>query len=144
MVQTILPEQWGFFTKSPREDMILPYTHSQEAGWASAAMYPHAQAQYAFGWNRVSRAQGVEVGLVYKEVVDGIWTDCTDYGDAIDCLDALSDDSKAEVPTVANLSPDPTLCGLSAFSKAPPAPWAYANIGQAKQRISITLVEITC
>ena len=146
IVQTILPEQWGFFTKSPRDSIILPFRFSKDSRWATAALYPHSQARYFFGLNRVSRAQGVEVGIVYKAVIDSnsSWTDCTSYSNTIECLASLSSAPAAKWEPITNPSPDPTLCGRAALSKAAPAPWAYANIGQTQQDTSVVLVDIAC
>ncbi|MEA9984600.1 SdpA family antimicrobial peptide system protein [Subtercola sp. RTI3] len=146
VVQTILPEQWGFFTKSPRDDVILPYSYSNGLQWSAAGLYPHSRAEFAFGLNRVSRAQGVEVGIIYKAVLDenGTWTDCDEGTSALDCLTTLAAKPGPAWVTVANPSPDPTICGKAALSKAEPIPWAYANIGQADQSISVVLVEVTC
>lgn len=146
IVQTLLPEQWGFFTKSPRDDILLPFSYSEEMSWSSAALYPHSQIQYAFGLNRVSRAQGLEVGIVYKGIIDsnGSWIDCGDYDRAVECLGASSQEPEALWLRVSNSSPNPTLCGRSALSKAQPAPWACANIGQTQQSVAVILVDIVC
>ncbi|MFJ8894935.1 SdpA family antimicrobial peptide system protein [Leifsonia sp. NPDC102414] len=140
-VQTVLPEQWGFFTRSPREDELLPYQY-RSGRWASASAYPHSQAQYAFGWNRISRAQGIEIGVLYKELADQSWQQCSPGYLVTDCLVGLT--AKAEWIRVSNPSPDPTLCGRVAISKALPPPWAWANIGQAKQDVSVIFVDVAC
>jgi len=140
-VQTILPEQWGFFTRSPREDELLPYQY-RSGQWASASAYPHSKAQYAFGWNRISRAQGIEIGVLYKEVADRAWHECSPGSSVTNCLAGLA--AEAEWIPVSNLSPDPTLCGRTAISKSLPPPWAWANIGQAKQDVSVIFVDVAC
>lgn len=140
-VQTVLPEQWGFFTRSPREDELLPYQYSSNE-WASASAYPHSRARYLFGWNRASRAQGIEIGVLYREVADETWHHCPSGSSVTDCLEELS--GTAPWVQVSNPSPDPTLCGRTAISKALPPPWAWANIGQAKQDVSVTFTDVAC
>ncbi|MFE4949136.1 SdpA family antimicrobial peptide system protein [Leifsonia sp. NPDC056665] len=140
-VQTVMPEQWGFFTRSPREDELLPYR--QNAGqWSSASAYPHSQAQYFFGWNRVSRAQGIEIGMLFTEVAGREWRPCSADSSITTCLEASASD--AEWTRVANRSPEPTLCGRTAISRALPPPWAWANIGQAKQDVSVIYLDVAC
>lgn len=57
------PQGWAFFTRNPREPRVLPFV-AESGTWRSANLGPHAQARYAFGLDRKSRAQGVEVGLL--------------------------------------------------------------------------------
>jgi antimicrobial peptide system SdpA family protein len=140
-VQTVLPEQWGFFTRSPREDEFLPYRY-RSGQWAPASAYPHSQIQYFFGWNRISRAQGIEIGVLFSEVADHAWHQCLPDSLVTSCLGGLS--AKAEWIRVSNPSPDPTLCGRTAISKALPPPWAWANIGQAKQDVSVIFLDVAC
>lgn len=140
-VQTVLPEQWGFFTRSPREDELLPYTYDG-VQWVSASVYPHSRATHLFGWDRRSRAQGIEIGMIYGEIPDSDWKACDTGQAAVPCLKA-QDPSDPWIP-VTNLSPEPTLCGRIAISRALPPPWAWANIGQPTQEFSVILVEATC
>lgn len=140
-VQTVLPEQWGFFTRSPREDELLPYLY-RSGQWESASAYPHSQATHFFGWNRVSRAQGIEIGVLFAEVADRDWNECRPNSAVENCLDAFT--AEGEWVRVANPSPDPTLCGHVGISKALPPPWAWANIGQAKQDVAVLLVDVEC
>lgn len=140
-VQTVMPEQWGFFTRSPREDELLSYR--QNSGrWSSASMYPHSQARYLFGWNRVSRAQGIEIGMLFAEVTDREWHPCPASSTVTMCLEEGA--AGAEWIDVPNRSPEPTLCGHAAISKALPPPWAWANIGQAKQDASVIYLDVEC
>jgi len=140
-VQTVMPEQWGFFTRSPREDELLPYRENSKQ-WSSASAYPHSQAQYFFGWNRVSRAQGIEIGMLFKDVADREWQPCPGDTPVTMCLEGRAAD--AEWVHVTNQSPEPTLCGRTAISRALPPPWAWANIGQAKQDVSVIYLDATC
>lgn len=142
-VQTLLPEQWGFFTRSPREDVLVPYRFAEDGGWSSAALYPHSQAQHAFGWNRVSRAQAVEVGLVYTSIPEAKWIECDMGEELADCLDS-ADTATSSWHSSENASPAPTLCGLGAITRSRTAPWAYANIGQQQTSYSIALVNVSC
>ena len=140
-VQAVMPEQWGFFTRSPREDELLPYR--QNSGqWSSASSYPHSQAKYIFGWNRVSRAQGIEIGMLFADVADREWHPCSAGSSVAACLEAGAPD--AEWTRLANRSPEPTLCGRTAISRALPPPWAWANIGQAKQDVSVIYLDVAC
>jgi len=142
-VQAVLPEQWGFFTRSPREDVLVPYRFHEQGGWTSAALYPHSQVQHIFGWNRISRAQGVEVGLIYTVIPETNWIACETGAGPVDCLESTGDSSNVWQP-VENTSPSPTLCGQGSLARSRIAPWAYSNIGQSQTTYSIALVDVLC
>ncbi|MGV8911351.1 MAG: SdpA family antimicrobial peptide system protein [Rhodoglobus sp.] len=144
-VQAIAPEQWGFFTKSPRDESLVPYGYDAANGWVKDALFPHGQVQNAFGLNRVSRAQGIELGLLYTEAVGEDWIQCDDSSaTAIECLDSLSTEKTESWLQIVNASPSPTICGLGALAREVPAPWAYARIGQTGASPRVLLIDVTC
>lgn len=144
-IQTIAPEQWGFFTKSPRDESLVPYSYEVTTGWEADALFPHSQPQYLFGLNRVSRAQGLELGLLYAAIADNDWVTCDEYSSrSIDCLAKLTsqrDDSWSEI---RNSSPAPTVCGRGALAREFSTPWAYARVGQAGTEPLVILIDVSC
>ncbi len=114
-----VPEGWAFFTRNPREPRMLIYVEEGD-GWQSALMGPHARASNLFGFNRASRAQGVEMGMLFTEVRQGPWQPCT--GPIPECLDSLS-----PADTLVNISPRPTLCGVVGLAQQEPVPWAWSR-----------------
>lgn len=116
----VAPQGWAFFTRSPREPYLLPYVRASSGQWESAHVGQHAHPKHAFGLNRASRAQGVEMGLLQSEIDEDDWRDCD--GAPEDCLPALPVTVTAE-----NESPRPTLCGDVALLRQEPVPWAWSR-----------------
>lgn len=136
-VQRILPQAWAFFTKSPRDDAYVPYLPSGGGAWASAEVWPHAEPRNAFGFNRRSRAQGVEVGLLQGDLTEAAWKDCT--GHPTGCFEAL------EPVPARNRSPEPTLCGTVGIAREVEVPWAWARRGSATVMPSkVVKLDVTC
>jgi antimicrobial peptide system SdpA family protein len=120
VARSLVPEGWAFFTRSPREERVLPYV-LRDGRWTDVHAPPHAEPQHAFGLNRVSRAQGVELGLLYGGLPSNAWTSCR-FTDAARCLAGT-----AISLTLRNVSPDPTICGDVALLRQEPVPWAWAH-----------------
>src|SRR5665213_797503 len=57
------PQGWKFFTRSPREDWLLPYRQTA-SGWQSASLGPNGRLDAYMGISRAPRAQGIEMGLL--------------------------------------------------------------------------------
>ncbi|WP_343923222.1 SdpA family antimicrobial peptide system protein [Rhodoglobus aureus] len=145
IAQTIAPEQWGFFTKSPRDENLVPCAYDATTGWKKDALFPHSQPQYLFGLNRVSRAQGLELGILYTAIVDKNWITCGELSSAsLDCLAKLTTDGNESWIRIRNPSPAPTICGQGALAREVPAPWAYARIGQTGTEPLVILIDVSC
>lgn len=120
VVHPIVPEGWAFFTRNPREERIYPYV-LRDGHWVNVHSTPHAEPDHAFGLNRISRSQGVEVGELFGLVPSGSWTSC-ESRDVDRCLSAAT-----PLLTTRNVSPDPTICGQVALIRQEPVPWAWAR-----------------
>lgn len=137
-LHSIVPQGWAFFTRDPREARNLAFRRAGE-GWVSALWAPHARPANAFGLNRASRAQGVELGLLLSEVSSpGLWVGCE--AQPQDCLE------RAQIAArVRNISPKPTLCGTIGLARQPPIPWAWLS---ARERIvmpsQVVKLEVAC
>ncbi len=113
------PQGWAFFTKDPREQRAFLYQRLH-GRWTDLKKAPHAEPRNAFGLNRASRAQGVELALLMQSVPAAAWRDCN--GDPRACFS-----SAATAPAVRNVSPRPTVCGTVALVFQAPVPWAWAG-----------------
>ncbi|KNB52794.1 hypothetical protein AC230_09120 [Streptomyces caatingaensis] len=117
----VAPQGWAFFTKSAKDIELAPYRF-RNGRWESAARTPHARPSNAFGLDRASRSQGIE--LAWLVAGPGIkWTDCTDSSDPADCL--------AHTPVsgrMTNDQPSPLLCGRAAVVQMRPIPWAWRDL----------------
>ncbi|MGW7932793.1 SdpA family antimicrobial peptide system protein [Staphylococcus xylosus] len=62
-IQKILQQDWGFFSKNPKQtDLVYIKNDGKEL------FYPNAQLSNLWGINRKARAQGTEVGLLFEEI----------------------------------------------------------------------------
>lgn len=143
-VQAVLPEQWGFFTKSPRDETIEALLFNADSQWVDPAIFPHSQAQYTFGWNRISRAHGIEIGAVYSAVTSDAWINCAGGTPLLDCLEKITAAEGAIWEEVVNSALVPQLCGRAAIALIEAAPWAWAQIGQAQGKASVILMDVQC
>jgi antimicrobial peptide system SdpA family protein len=125
--QRWLPQGWSFFTRDPTEERLLVYHRDADGRWSSPLLTPHGRPDNAFGMNRASRAQGVEVGQLYERVHKSAFTPCT--GGIAACLEALAPAKRLE-----NAMPRKTLCGSIALVKQRPLPWAW-NAWKHKSRM---------
>lgn len=121
-VRMLLPEGFGFFTRSPREDRLLLFRRS-DRGWQSASVGPSQKAAHAFGVVRAVRAQSIEAGLLMEGLGNPTrWKRCSE--DPLACM-ARS----ASSADISNRSPDPTLCGTVGLAIQETMPWAWAARG---------------
>lgn len=116
--QRWLPQGWSFFTRDPTEERLLVYQRDANGRWFSPLLTPHGRPDNAFGMNRASRAQGVEVGQLYERVHSSSFTACK--GDLAGCLEALTPAKELD-----NFLPRKTLCGTIALVMRRPLPWAW-------------------
>ncbi len=132
------PQGWKFFTRSPREDWLLPFRRADD-GWQRASLGPNARFDAYFGISRAPRAQGIEIGLLLHDVEKGMWDKCTD--DPVRCLE------RSPIKrTLRNKTPQPTLCGLIGFALQEQVPWAWAYSRATPPRMPsrIAKFEVKC
>jgi antimicrobial peptide system SdpA family protein len=137
-VMSLMPEGWGFFTKSPRDpEMQVAVLHNGKL--QKLNIVSSFNAQYAFGFNRQSRAQGLELdGLLSQLLTSGLWGHCQQ---AISVC-ALSLQVQKRLVNTAKF---PTLCGDLVFFENRPVPWAYRNIKPSLAMPSrLTRAEVVC
>lgn len=135
----LVPQGWGFFTRSPREADLEPYALDEATGeWTRVSRAPHSEPRNVFGLRRASKGQRIELALVRSTVPKEAWSDCE--GDPFDCLDG----SETSGP-VANTSPGPTVCGIVGLVSQEPVPWAWARSDAGVEMPSrVARVEVTC
>lgn len=137
--QTIAPQGWAFFTKSPRGP--VPTAYRWDGGeWVSADRGPNAQPRWAFGLNRESRLTEFDVQTALAEVDESWWLDCPRGDDDAACLTASA------ARPVASVGHDLRLCGEIGIVRREPVPWAYREFversaGQAL-RLTVACEEI--
>ncbi|MFI7443457.1 SdpA family antimicrobial peptide system protein [Nonomuraea indica] len=133
--RVVAPQGWAFFTRSAREHREIVWRRSPSGGWEPALLGPHAEARNLWGFDRRSRAQAVDLGILLGAVPAGEWSSC-DTGEITRCLGSLT----RAVP-VANPAPRPLLCGTLGVSRQEPLPWAWAGAA-ARTRMPATVVRL--
>ncbi|MCT9928955.1 SdpA family antimicrobial peptide system protein [Planotetraspora sp. A-T 1434] len=140
-VTAIAPQGWAFFTKSPRDPQIGVWRLSVEPSgrkvWLDAKLTPHSELRNVLGFNRRSRAQGVELGILQTAVPRDKWTPCRG-ADVSACFDRVP-----SVLTLHNSSPDPIHCGSIGLVQREPLPWAWAG-STTVMPAKVARIEVTC
>ncbi|MGW7102480.1 SdpA family antimicrobial peptide system protein [Streptomyces sp. NPDC054838] len=137
-VANIAPQGWAFFTKSPRDPEVVPYGKTFD-GWRALSLTPHAAPHNAFGLDRESRAQGVEISMLLAAAQKSDWRDCTDTGET--CLA----NAAAPARRVENTSPHPTLCGTVGLLQERPTPYAWRDlVPESHSTERVMVLEVTC
>lgn len=71
LINELSPQGWGFFTKSPREEMTDMYR--VENGKAYKCLFENAHYTNLFGLSRKARKLGMEVAIIEEEIPDSSW-----------------------------------------------------------------------
>lgn len=136
-ITTLTPQGWAFFTKSPREPQIGVWRLAGASGWQDARLGPHSELWNVLGFDRRSRAQGLELGIMQTAVPQGKWTPC-DGADVHACLARTP-----SVVTIRNLAPNPIHCGSIGLVQREPLPWAWAG-SRTVMPATVARLEVTC
>jgi antimicrobial peptide system SdpA family protein len=135
-IMSLIPEGWGFFTKSPRD----PETHIarlQNGVLQELNIVSSFQAKYVFGFNRLARAQGLEVDeLLLQLQASSLWRNCQQSITV--CSQNLAVQKK-----LVNAVHAPTLCGDLLLFERRPIPWAYRE-SKPVMPSRLTRVEVVC
>lgn len=137
-VTNVAPQGWAFFTKSARDVEVLPYRRTANGTWTSLALTPHSSPRNAFGLDRASRSQGIEISLLLNLAEKKEWKECEDG--LADCLADAKASRKVENP-----SPEPTVCGRVALVQEKPVPWAWRDLVDERSTPERFLtLDVTC
>jgi antimicrobial peptide system SdpA family protein len=70
-IQTVMPQGWAFFTKNPREPIIVAYglqgNHWQQINGSGGSI------KYLLGLNRAGRAVSVEISTIIAQIPESSW-----------------------------------------------------------------------
>lgn len=121
-VPTIAPQGWAFFTKSARSQELIPYQPAADGTWSESTPGTNAEPRNAFGWNRQSRTQGIELALLTARIPGDAWATCDRD------LAACDKDVEKEPVALPNDSPSPSLCGTTLLTLERPVPYAWRDI----------------
>lgn len=137
----LMPQGWAFFSKSPRDPLIGPYTLSKTGDVVSQSMLPSTQAKYLWGMSRNARAQGVEVAYYAADLQSGDWADCK--SPIID--ECVRQGKSLKAKPVKNPAPSPSVCGTSYLVESEPMPWSYRHLTEERfKALKIAKVKVQC
>ncbi len=75
-VNTIFPEGWGFFTKSPREDKLDVFKLSDDNVWKPLTIKNQSFSNF-FGFSRKARYIAYESSIVASQLANSNWMKLT-------------------------------------------------------------------
>ncbi|NLK11641.1 MAG: SdpA family antimicrobial peptide system protein [Staphylococcus equorum] len=134
-LQKLMPQEWGFFSKDPREDF---FTFVEDNG--EKIQLPNASLSNFWGISRVGRAQGTEAGLIYSSLPEDEIYQCEDYID--DCIKQYSNH---DYTLMKSPIPSPKLCGEYSFFMLETVPFAWVNsVDERYIAKNYAKVEVTC
>ena len=141
VIPKAFPQGWAFFTKSARESRLSVWNRDplDSSKWTDSLGGSAAEFHNGFGLSRNRRAQGPEISIILKSLLnkDGVWVKCR--GTVEECLTQ----NAQSTPIAQNGRRDPTLCGIHYFVRTEVIPWAWANL-HAKAEHSIRGADIKC
>lgn len=70
--QYVIPQGWGFFTKSPREAMVDLYSVKRDSTFELVSVRNN-DPKYLFGLSRESRKIGMEISVLLSQIDDKKW-----------------------------------------------------------------------
>jgi antimicrobial peptide system SdpA family protein len=128
-----LPEGWGFFTKSPQDEMVDLYVN--ESGQWSKIDLRVNRPTYYFGTSREARMLGFEISILLSKIEsDSLWLENTN-------IDSI--DFPTEFINVNNQYLNLLKDGEYALVKRKIVPWAWRNIVTNKQ-VKYEILGIKC
>lgn len=137
LLRQFLPQGWGFFTKSPRDEEFYIYRRDA-GGWVNAFAGPEASPSNLFGLIRVTRVQGGEMGLLTMGVGDNAFVSCRTSD--LDCIGR-----QTHVVPVVNTVPAPLYCGEIAIAYRKQVPWLWQHEFKAvTMPVRVVRLRVTC
>lgn len=136
----LVPQAWGFFTKDPREPVLVPYTET-DGTWAVASRGANASVERAFGWDRSARLTEYDIQLVLADAQESAWHACATDASVSACVDeALIAEGSTEVTVRADAA---RLCGRVAIAREELVPMSFSRQIYEPPR-EIMVRDVTC
>ncbi|EJR26667.1 MULTISPECIES: SdpA family antimicrobial peptide system protein [Bacillus] len=135
MAIQFMPQGWGFFSKSPRDETIFVH----ELQGSNHIQWPNNTAENLFGISRKGRGQGIELGLITSSLKKEDWITCDDG------IKECKKKEKLNAIEVENSTPVPNVCGPYIVETREPVPWAWAKITDGENYpTKIVKVNVKC
>lgn len=137
VISQIMPQGWGFFSKSPRDEYLDVYSLDGE----KSVKWPNMRVSNLFGISREGRAQGTEIGMFLQEIQGSEFKECSKYYIKY-CIKEIEDVKPIEI---INKTPEPTLCGVHIITIKEPMPWSWSSsIERNYKTMKMVKVELKC
>lgn len=132
----VIPQNWGFFTNSPRNEVYSAYTVKGDA-------YEQVDLRYSMGENfllgsRRDRFKARELGILSQQLNPNLWTNCGE--------DVSSCTKSARTPVqLVNNTAIQHLCGDLAFRRYKIHPFAWSSlVGHRHPPFSQVNIKVDC
>jgi antimicrobial peptide system SdpA family protein len=118
-LQTLLPQGWAFFTRSPKEKTINVYQIKNKS--VENINYKSGDIQFLFGAKKNARMQMFEIGTILNQIPDSLWLKNKGAIKNTNILDTI-------IPLqIVNRCIFKSVKGLVIIEKIDPLPWAWCN-----------------
>jgi antimicrobial peptide system SdpA family protein len=138
LFNTIIPENWAFFTRDPESLQNGVYAFRGNTKPTNLLGTPQGRAANVFGISRTQRAQGPELG--YLDAQTKNWMDC-----AMPLESCISLASERPPVDAKNASPVPTVCGDVYLTQERVVPWEYRDLVSGfRHMVKIAHLNVRC
>lgn len=134
----VIPEAWAFFTLSLRQEDFVLFKPSGANGWTSGLLGPASDPSQLFGWSRLSRAQGFDLGVVSSQVGQQEYSSC-DSASIGDCLERLP-----PLVHVHNFASHPLVCGRALLVWRKLVPWNWSTFKRVTMHARVANLYVEC
>ncbi|MFC0187225.1 SdpA family antimicrobial peptide system protein [Fictibacillus aquaticus] len=135
LYSSLLPQGWGFFSKSPRDTLLGMHEANEES---LKVLFPTMRFENALGLYRKGRSQGVEMGGLSMHIKKEDWTKCD--GKSLEECEASANEI-----TIENKTPEPLLCGEYYFTQEEIVPWSYYKYSDSGSEVKeVVRADIKC
>ncbi len=136
----LVPQAWGFFTKDPREPVLVPYTESG-GEWVPASRGANASPEHTFGWDRSGRLTEYDIQLVLGGALEDDWHECATGAAVSECVEEAL---RAEGTTSVTVEADAAqLCGRVAIAREELIPMSFSRQVYEPAR-EVMVRDVTC
>lgn len=140
-VSMLFSQGWGFFTRDAREDRVsIAIATPGKHDWRILDQDAILQPKYAFGLSRLSRAESIDINVLYSAIdVDTEWITCETKG-IEECLGSA--DPVASV-RIAPILREPICSSEVALIRETPIPYGYRDLTRIKQ-VHTVAISVEC
>ncbi|MFJ9906237.1 SdpA family antimicrobial peptide system protein [Streptomyces sp. NPDC101152] len=136
---TLVPENWAFFTRNPQTTQTGVYAQRADGSIRNLLRTPQGDPSNFFGLSRRQRAQGPELGYLNANAA-GKWADCAGYLD-----DCVKEAAAKPAVQVKNTNPVPTVCGDAYLTQEETVPWSFRNqVPYVRRVLKVAHLDVRC